>query len=146
MEIYVNNNVVVVTTEIPAAVIEDAGTDGHALLDEKGNTLYTVKLTKGCKSADFSKFGFCGNAVIDGKVAAVIIEPIGTTLKAIKKKYGQAAIAAKQFMPVMLSAINASAEAVTQAFTPSADLIFSQAATEEVTAEETADDEADTEE
>lgn len=146
MEIYVNNNVVVVTTEIPAAVIKDAGADGHALLDEKGNTLYTVKLAKGCTSADFSKFGFCGNAVIDGKVAAVIVEPIGTTLKSIKKKYGQAAIAAKEFMPVMLSAINASAAAVTEAFTPSADLIFSQAATEEVTTEEPNEDDEDTEE
>lgn len=146
MEIYVNNNVVVVTTEIPAAVIEDAGADGHALLDEKGNTLYTVKLAKGCTAADFSKFGFIGNAVIDGKVAAVIVEPIGTTLKSIKKKYGQAAIAAKQFLPIMLTAINDSAAAITEAFTPSADLVFSQRAAEEVAAEETTEDDADTEE
>lgn len=102
MKVTVTNNVVTVVSDIPVAAVE-AGYADLTACDDKKNVLYKVAVNL-AGDGSLSQFGMVANTVIDGNLAVVIVEPLGTTRDDIKRKYGRAVVAASKFCPVIAAA------------------------------------------
>ena len=110
----IKENILTVTTDIPASVVE-AGSDLTAR-DEKGNPLYAVKISADGKG-NLSQYGLSANSIVDGKLAVVIVEEMDFKFDDFKKRYGKAVIAANKYCPIIAAAAATEQEMLDAAFT-----------------------------
>ena len=94
MRINLTNNVLTVVTGITKEVVEAGLSNLKAVKD--GNEVYGVSVSADGK-ASFNAFSFIGNTFIDGKLAATIILPMGTTMEDVQRVYGENLLKAKMF-------------------------------------------------
>ena len=92
MRINLTNNVLTVVTNITKEVVEAGLSNLKAVQD--GNEVYAVCVSKDGK-ASFNAFSFTGNTFIDGKLAATIILPMGTTQEDVQRMHGENLLRAK---------------------------------------------------
>lgn len=114
MKVTVTNNVVTVVSDIPVAAVE-AGYADLTACDEKNNPVYKVGVNLEGKG-NLSQFGMVANTVIDGNLATVIVEPLGTAREDIKRKYGKAVVAAGKYCPVIAAAAASEEQLINAAF------------------------------
>lgn len=114
MRVAINGNVVTVVSDIPMAAVE-AGYADLTACDEKKNPVYRVAVNlEG--NGNLSQFGMVANTVCKGKLAVVMVEPLGTTRDDIKRKYGKAVVAAAKYCPVIAAAAASEEMMINSAF------------------------------
>lgn len=114
MRVKINSNILTVTTDIPASVVERGIADLTAY-DDKKQPLYAVKVAADGKG-NLSQFGLVSNSIIDGKLAVVIVEELDFKVEDFKKKYGKGVIAANKYCPVIAGAAASEEEVLDAAF------------------------------
>lgn len=94
MRVNLSNNVLTVVTDITKETVEN----GLAKLvaTEDGNQVYGVSVSTDGK-ASFNAFSFVGNTYVEGKLAATIIMPMGTTMDDVKRTHGENLLRAKRY-------------------------------------------------
>ena len=97
MKVSFKNNTLTVVTDLKKEVVE-SGFSNLRAVDGKGNQVFAVEANKD-GYATLSTFSLTGNAYIDGNLAAVMVFPMDTTLADVQKKYGEALLAADQYIP-----------------------------------------------
>ena len=103
MVVKFEENVLKVVTDIKKETVEK-GIASLVAKDDKGNDVFVA--TMGDK-ASISDFSITCNTVIDGKIAAVMVLPMGTTQADVEKKYGEAILAAKKYTKQIAEAAKA---------------------------------------
>ena len=114
MRVSFQNNTLVVVTSIKEETVKKGIAD-LKVTDDKKNELYSVRMTQGTDGA-VSKFGLTCNAFIDGKAAVVIVQPVGTTIEDVQKKYGEALIEARVHTEAIALAAESKEEAIAAIF------------------------------
>jgi len=114
MVVKTNANVLTVITDIVAAQAKKGFADLTAR-DEKGNEKYRVVVNKDGKGA-LDTHSITTNTEVDGKLAAVIVEPEGTTLDDLKQKYGKALLAADKYIKAIAAATVSENDAIDAMF------------------------------
>ena len=114
MKVTINNNVVTVVSDIPMAAVE-AGYADLIACDDKKNPVYKVAINL-AGNGNLSQFGMVANTVIDGMLAVVVVEPLGTKREDIKRKYGKAVVAASKYCPVIAAAAASEETLINAAF------------------------------
>ena len=92
MRVTLSNNVLTVVTDITESVVKAGLSNLKAVVD--GNEVYAVGVSKDGK-ASMNAFSFVGNTFIDGKLAATMILPMGTTQEDVQKNFGESLLKAK---------------------------------------------------
>lgn len=93
MKVEFKENVLKVVTDITKETVEK-GIASLVAKDDKGNDVYAVSMGE---KACISDFALTCNTVVDGKVAAVMVLPMGTEQADVEKQYGEAILAAKKY-------------------------------------------------
>ena len=114
MRVEINSNVLTVETDIPVTVVEKGIADLTAY-DEKKNPVYAVKVNPDGEG-NISQFGLIANSFIDGKLAVVIVAPIGADREYFIRKYGKGVVAANKFCPIIAAAAASEEELLEAAF------------------------------
>ena len=114
MKVTYKDNVLKVITDISKATY-DKGVADLVAKDEKGNHLYRI---------GFNAYGDAGidnasltcNAVVDGKLAVVIVMPAGMKLEDVQKNIGANLVNAKKYSEVIAAQAEASVAAIEAIF------------------------------
>ena len=101
MKVTLSNNVLTVVTDITKETVE-AGL-AKLIACEDGNQVYGVSVSTDGK-ASLNSFSFVGNTYVDGKLAATIILPMGTTMDDVKAIYGENLLKAKRYIAQIATA------------------------------------------
>ena len=112
MVVKFEENVLKVVTDITKETVEK-GIASLVAKDDKGNDVFVA--TMGDK-ASISDFSITCNTVIDGKIAAVMVLPMGTTKEDVMKQFGEKLIAAKKYTKQIAEAAQAKESEITGLF------------------------------
>lgn len=113
MTVKFENNVLTVVTPIDHKIVK-TGIADLALYDEKTKE-ETFSVETGEKPV-ISRYRFTCNAVVEDKLAVVIVLPIGTTKEEVMKKYGKSLVVAKPLLEEIASKAKESEEAINNIF------------------------------
>lgn len=106
------NGTLVVVTEVTKDMVEK----GFAPLvarDEKGNEVYRVSVGN---TPSIGAFGLTGNTYVDGKLAVVIVEPMGSELADVQRKYGDNLLVAKKATEQIVASVTSAQEQIVALF------------------------------
>lgn len=111
MKIKFKDSVLTVVTDIPAAASET----NYKLheRDEDGNMIYAVSYSD---SGSINSFSFGYNAVVDDKLALILVVPIGKELKDVKRIFGEELVAAKKHTSKIAADFIADEQIITDLF------------------------------
>lgn len=91
MKIAVANNIATIKLDIAVP----AGKRVFTMFDDKGNAKYSIEYKPGAVGV-VGEIGACANAVIDGKLAVVLIAEENITLASLREEFGMKLVALKE--------------------------------------------------
>lgn len=111
MKIKFKDSVLTVVTDIPAEARESRFELNAR--DEEGNMVYAVAYSN---KGSINSFSFGYNAIIDNKLALILVVPVGKELKDVKQIFGEHLVAAKKYTSKIAADFIANEEILTDLF------------------------------
>ncbi len=115
LTVKLENNVLTVVTPITKEMAQKAVSD-LVSYDDKKNETCRVQMDNQGGDGSISKYGLTCNAIVDDKLAVVMVLPQDATMETVKRRFGKSLVNVENHIADIVSGVQAERAAVDQIF------------------------------